>query len=121
MRSFVRNAVSAAEGDGAEVRSLFPLPSLMNFDPSVLWDDLSISAGAGFPDHPHRGFEGVTYVFQGSIRHKDNPGNDSTVTRGGLQRFTAGSGIVHAEMTAADGVTRGIQMWLNLPSPLKTA
>ncbi|MGD8802275.1 MAG: pirin family protein [Gammaproteobacteria bacterium] len=119
MQSFVRNAVSGAEGDGAEVRRLFPVPSLMNFDPFVLWDDFSISAGAGFPDHPHRGFEGVTYVFQGSVKHKDNLGNDSTVTSGGLQRFTAGSGIVHSEMPSADGVTRGIQMWVNLPLRLK--
>jgi redox-sensitive bicupin YhaK (pirin superfamily) len=119
MQSFIRNAVSGAEGDGAEVRRLFPVPSLMNFDPFVLWDDFSISAGAGFPDHPHRGFEGVTYVFEGSVNHRDNLGNDSTVTRGGLQRFTAGRGIVHSEMPSADGVTRGIQLWVNLPSRMK--
>ncbi len=119
MQSFIRNAVSAAEGDGAVVNRLFPVQSLMNFDPFVLWDDFSISAGAGFPDHPHRGFEGITYVFQGSVKHKDNLGNDSTVTSGGLQRFTAGKGIVHSEMPSAEGVTRGIQMWVNLPSRLK--
>ena len=120
MQPFVRTAVSGAEGDGAEVRRLFPIPALMNFDPFVLWDDFTISAGAGFPDHPHRGFEGITYVFQGSVKHKDNLGNDSTVNSGGLQRFTAGKGIVHSEMPSAVGVTRGIQLWVNLPLRLKS-
>lgn len=119
MQSFIRNAVSGAEGEGASVNRLFPVQALMNFDPFVLWDDFSISAGAGFPDHPHRGFEGITYVFQGSVKHKDNLGNDATVLSGGLQRFTAGKGIVHSEMPSAEGVTRGIQMWVNLPSRLK--
>ena len=119
MQTFIRNAVSGAEGDGAEVSRLFPVQSFMNFDPFVLWDDFTISAGAGFPDHPHRGFEGVTYVFQGSVKHTDNLGNDSTVSRGGLQRFTAGKGIIHSEMPSADGETRGIQMWVNLPGRLK--
>lgn len=119
MQTFIRNAASGAEGDGAEVNRLFPLQSFMNFDPFVLWDDFTISAGAGFPDHPHRGFEGVTYVFKGSVQHKDNLGNDSTVSRGGLQRFTAGKGIIHSEMPSADGETRGIQMWVNLPGRLK--
>lgn len=119
MQSFIRNAVNGAEGDGAVVNRLFPVQAFMNFDPFVLWDDFTISAGAGFPDHPHRGFEGITYVFQGSVKHKDNLGNDSTVSSGGLQRFTAGKGIVHSEMPSADGVTRGIQMWVNLPSRLK--
>lgn len=119
MQSFVRNAVNGTEGDGAEVNRLFPVQALMNFDPFVLWDDFTISAGAGFPDHPHRGFEGITYVFQGSVEHKDNLGNDSTVSSGGLQRFTAGKGIVHSEMPSAEGATRGIQMWVNLPSRLK--
>ncbi len=119
MQSFIRSAVNGAEGDGAEVNRLFPVQAFMNFDPFVLWDDFTISAGAGFPDHPHRGFEGITYVFQGSVKHKDNLGNDSTVSSGGLQRFTAGKGIVHSEMPSAEGATRGIQMWVNLPSRLK--
>ena len=119
MKAFIKNAVNGAEGDGAEVNRLFPVQSFMNFDPFVLWDDFSISAGGGFPDHPHRGFEGITYVFQGSVKHTDNLGNDSTVTTGGLQRFTAGKGIIHSEMPSADGNTRGIQMWVNLPQRLK--
>ena len=70
MQSFIRNAVNGAEGEGASVDRLFPVQGLMNFDPFVLWDDFTISAGAGFPDHPHRGFEGITYVFQGSVLMK---------------------------------------------------
>lgn len=116
---FVRKAVSGAEGDGAEVNRLFPVRGFMNFDPFVLWDDFTISPGAGFPDHPHRGFEGITYVIDGSINHTDNLGNNSTVHSGGLQRFTAGKGIIHSEMPSAEQVTKGIQMWVNLPAELK--
>lgn len=118
-KPYIRQAVNGAEGDGAEVNRLFPMQQYMNFDPFVLWDDFSIAPGAGFPDHPHRGFEGITYVFEGSINHKDNLGNDSTVASGGLQRFTAGKGIIHSEMPSTQGATHGIQMWLNLPRELK--
>lgn len=116
---FIRDAANGAEGDSAEVNRLFPVHGFMNFDPFVLWDNFTISPGAGFPDHPHRGFEGVTYVMQGSVNHGDNLGNDSTVQAGGLQRFTAGKGIVHSEMPSASGETRGIQLWVNLPAELK--
>jgi redox-sensitive bicupin YhaK (pirin superfamily) len=116
---FLRDAVSGAEGEGAEVSRLFPVQSFMNFDPFVLWDDFTIPSSAGFPDHPHRGFEAVTYVFEGAMLHKDNLGNESTVMPGGLQRFTAGKGIVHSEMPSTKKVTRGIQMWVNLPHRLK--
>ena len=116
---FLRDAVSGAEGEGAEVNRLFPVKGFMNFDPFVLWDDFTVPPSAGFPDHPHRGFEGVTYVFDGSMKHKDNLGNEATVEAGGLQRFTAGSGIVHSEMPSAFKATRGIQMWVNLPQRLK--
>jgi len=117
---FIRQSVLGAEGDSAEVNRLFPVHSFMNFDPFVLWDDFTIRPGAGFPDHPHRGFEGVTYVIQGSVNHTDNLGNNSTVHSGGLQRFTAGKGIIHSEMPSADDKTQGIQLWVNLPAELKT-
>lgn len=116
---FVRTASAGAEGDGAEVQRLFPVQGFMNFDPFVLWDHFSVAAGHGFPDHPHRGFEGVTYIFSGSMQHKDNLGNASTVLPGGLQRFTAGAGLVHSEMPAPGTTTRGIQLWVNLPQSLK--
>jgi len=109
-----------SEGDGAEVKRLFPIPMLrMNFDPFVLWDHFFIQPGNGFPTHPHRGFEAITYLFEGAMEHKDNLGNCSTVLPGGAQRFTAGSGLQHSEMPAIDGVTSGIQLWINLPKRLK--
>jgi len=117
---FVRSATTGAEGKGAEVNRLFPVRDFMNFDPFVLWDDFTIRPGAGFPDHPHRGFEGVSYVIQGSVNHTDNLGNNSTVHQGGLQRFTAGKGIIHSEMPSAEQSTQGIQLWVNLPTELKT-
>jgi redox-sensitive bicupin YhaK (pirin superfamily) len=116
---FIRPAASGAEGDGAEVSRLFPIRNFMNFDPFVLWDEFSIRPGAGFPDHPHRGFEGVTYLIKGSINHTDNLGNNSTVHKGGIQRFTAGRGIIHSEMPSASNETKGIQLWVNLPAELK--
>lgn len=110
-----------SEGDGAAVNRLFPLPGrLMHYDPFVLWDDFRIGPGAGFPAHAHRGFEAITYLFQGSIRHEDNLGNASSVSAGGAQCFTAGKGIVHSEMPGIDGECRGIQLWINLPQRLKT-
>ncbi len=115
----IKAATAIEEGAGVKVRRLMPVAGLRNFDPFVLWDDFTITPGSGFPDHPHRGFEAITYLFNGSIRHQDNLGNDSTVFAGGAQRFTAGRGIVHSEMPAEDAPTRGIQLWINLPQRLK--
>ncbi|MFQ5487740.1 MAG: pirin family protein [Gammaproteobacteria bacterium] len=107
------------EGAGVTVYRLMPIAPLRNYDPFVLWDDFTLTPGTGFPDHPHRGFEAVTYLFNGSLRHEDNLGNASTVQGGGAQRFTAGSGIVHSEMPNEVAATRGIQLWINLPRRLK--
>jgi hypothetical protein len=116
----IAEARLTSEGDGAEVKRLFPISmQRMNFDPFVLWDHFFIQPGNGFPTHPHRGFEAITYLFQGAMEHKDNMGNCSTVLPGGAQRFTAGRGLEHSEMPAADGVTSGIQLWINLPKRLK--
>lgn len=117
---YVTDALLMQEGDGAEVQRLFPIPRrMMNYDPFVLWDHFTIAPGNGFPTHPHRGFEAITYMFSGSMQHKDNLGNQSTVTAGGAQRFTAGHGIEHSEMPAAEGSSSGIQLWINLPQRLK--
>lgn len=107
------------EGSGVAVSRLMPITYLRNYDPIVLWDDFTITPGHGFPEHPHRGFEGVTYLFSGSLKHTDNLGNSSTVTAGGAQRFTAGRGLVHSEMPNDTAATRGIQLWINLPKRLK--
>lgn len=108
------------EGDGVDVKRLFPLNGFMNFDPFVLCDHFEISPDHGFPDHPHRGFEAITYMFKGGMNHKDNLGNKSFVTAGGAQRFTAGKGIVHSEMPAEKDNSNGIQLWINLPQKLKS-
>jgi len=107
------------EGAGVNVRRLMPIAGFRNYDPFVLWDDFTITPGNGFPDHPHRGFEAITYLYNGSIKHTDNLGNSSTVTGGGAQRFTAGKGIVHSEMPNEESPTCGIQFWINLPGRLK--
>ncbi len=114
----IQSAMHTMEGDGAEVQRLFPLRSgPMNFDPFVLFDHFSLQPNTGFPTHPHRGFEAITYMFEGGMKHKDNLGNDSTVGIGGAQRFTAGRGIEHSEMP--QGKSSGIQLWINLPQSLK--
>jgi len=72
---------------------------------------------AGFPDHPHRGFETVTYMIAGRMRHRDSAGNEGLLQHGGVQWMTAGSGVVHSEMPEQeDGVMEGFQLWLNLPA-----
>lgn len=120
MSAIVRDATLVPEGDGVNVKRLFPLRGFMNFDPFVLWDHFNVKPGSGFPDHPHRGFEGITYMFSGSMQHTDNLGNESRVGPGGAQRFTAGKGIVHSEMPGSEGDNDGIQLWINLPKELKT-
>lgn len=120
MTHILYKAVHTREGDRAEVKRLFPLPGrLMNYDPFVLWDDFTVQPGAGFPTHPHRGFEAITYLFSGEMQHRDNLGNASTIGPGGAQRFTAGRGIEHSEMPGETQDTRGIQLWINLPQRLK--
>ena len=117
--AFIQPALETMEGAGAEVKRLFPIPRLRNHDPFVLWDHFSVAPGTGFPDHPHRGFEAITYMFAGSMEHTDNLGNQSTVEAGGAQRFTAGRGLVHSEMPGTTGKNDGIQLWINLPKRLK--
>ena len=119
--TFIKPAIEMSEGDGVDVNRLFPVSSkMMNYDPFVLWDNFNIGAGHGFPTHPHRGFEAITYMFSGSIEHKDNLGNQSRVTSGGAQRFTAGKGLEHSEMPDSEGMSNGIQLWINLAKRLKT-
>ena len=117
----VRRASDMHEGDGARVRRLMPVPGFMNFDPFVLFDDFALAPGTGFPPHPHRGFEAITYLCTGELEHRDNLGNVSRVGPGGAQRFTAGHGIVHSEMPSVAEPTRGIQLWINLPARLKAS
>lgn len=113
----IHSAITVPEGDGITVKRVMPVTGLRNFDPFVLWDHFDISGG-GFPDHPHRGFEAITYLFDGGMNHTDSLGNRGSVHAGGAQRFTAGRGIVHSEFP--DGRAHGIQLWINLAKKLKT-
>ena len=107
-------AKGTQEGADAFVHRLFPVPrSTLNWDPFVLWDHFTLQGGTGFPPHPHRGFEGITYVLEGAMQHADSLGNRSSVQAGGIQRFTAGRGIEHSETPAPEGATNGIQLWVN--------
>lgn len=121
LRSVVESvqAPETPEGAGAVVKRAIPIGQMKVIDPFVLWDEFFVRPPAAFPDHPHRGFEIVTYVLTGAFRHRDSLGNDSTISAGGLQRITAGSGIVHAEMPMTPGLNHGLQLWVNLPRALK--
>jgi redox-sensitive bicupin YhaK (pirin superfamily) len=107
-------AQEQAEGAGARVRRLFPIPGQNYQDPFVLMDEFFVEPGAGFPDHPHRGFEVITYVLDGAMHHRDSMGNDGVVGPGGVQRITAGRGITHSEMPEGAALAHGIQLWINL-------
>ncbi|KAL0306303.1 UNVERIFIED_CONTAM: Pirin-like protein [Sesamum radiatum] len=107
------------EGVGATVRRSIGRFELKYFDPFLVLDEFSVSAPAGFPDHPHRGFETVTYMLQGAVRHEDFEGHSGTIEAGDLQWMTAGRGIVHSEMPASEGTQKGLQLWINLSSKYK--
>jgi len=92
-----------------------------DLDPFLLLDEFGSDRSgdyiAGFPDHPHRGFETVTYMLAGRMRHRDNAGNSGLLVPGGVQWMTAGRGLVHSEMPEQqDGLLRGFQLWINLPA-----
>ena len=113
------------EGAGVHLRRAFGFGSTTDFDPFLLLDDFRNDNPsdylAGFPWHPHRGIETITYVLAGSVEHGDSLGNRGNLGAGDVQWMTAGSGILHQEMPKGDGHGRmhGFQLWANLPSLLK--
>ena len=109
------HGTQVADGAGAEPVRLFPTHSMSWIDPFLLMDHFAIQAPMGFPSHPHRGFEIITYVLEGAVAHADNAGYESVIPTGGLQRVIAGRGIVHSEMPGSDGINSGLQLWINLP------
>ncbi|XP_051118315.1 pirin-like protein [Andrographis paniculata] len=109
-------AKSQSEGVGAVVRRSIGRPELKSLDPFLMLDEFAVCPPAGFPDHPHRGFETVTYVLQGGITHQDFSGHKGTIHAGEVQWMTAGRGIVHSEMPAGEGTHKGLQLWINLSS-----
>ncbi len=115
---------AATDGAGVELVRVIGQPALMELDPFLLLDafrsDDPDDYIAGFPPHPHRGFETVTYLLNGRMRHKDNAGNEGVIEPGGIQWMTAGRGIVHSEMPEQeDGLLEGFQLWINLPAAHK--
>lgn len=115
-------ALEQSEGAGATVRRSIGVPKLRNFTPFLMLDHFSIAPGAGFPDHPHRGQETITYLLSGAVDHEDFAGNKGTISTGDLQFMTAGKGIVHAEMPHDNGdgsSNTGMQLWVDLPTELK--
>jgi redox-sensitive bicupin YhaK (pirin superfamily) len=114
-------AIEQSEGAGARVRRSIGTPQLRNFSPFLMLDHFNVGGG-GFPDHPHRGQETVTYLISGAFDHEDFAGNKGTLMTGDLQFMTAGRGIVHAEMPRQnpDGSPNiGLQLWVDLPQSLK--
>jgi len=127
--AFVVPAHAAVEGEGMPIRRAIPARSLPLLDPFLLLDhfgpvQLAPGLDAGIPDHPHRGFQTLTYLLQGAMEHKDSRGGHGRLAPGGAQWMNAASGIVHSEMPMpevkeAGGVIEGLQLWINLPAELK--
>ena len=114
-------AQEASEGAGVRIRRSIGTPELDHLDPFLLLDEFKSDQPsdyvAGFPDHPHRGFETVTYMLAGSMEHKDHKGNHGNLVAGSVQWMTAGRGIIHSEMPRQDrGLMWGFQLWVNLPA-----
>ena len=112
------------DGAGVQLARVIGQPALRNLDPFIMLDRFhSDEPGAyirGFPDHPHRGFETVTVMLDGRMRHKDSRGNQGLITGGGSQWMTAGRGIIHSEMPEQErGLMSGYQLWVNLPAKEK--
>jgi len=114
-------AMPTSDGAGVKLNRVIGRPGLPDLDPFLLLDEFHTEDGndyiAGFPDHPHRGFETVTYMLAGRMRHGDNKGNVGLLGPGSVQWMTAGRGIVHSEMPEQeDGLMQGFQLWVNLPA-----
>jgi len=122
--SRVIKGMPATDGAGVELTRVIGQPALPMLDPFLLLDafrsDQPADYLAGFPPHPHRGFETVTYLLDGRMRHQDNAGHEGVIEPGGVQWMTAGKGIVHSEMPEQEnGLLEGFQLWVNLPAAHK--
>jgi len=122
-RKVVKVVTGQAVSDGAGVRlkRVIGTPQLDQVDPFLMLDEFKSDRAddylAGFPDHPHRGFETVTYMLAGAMRHQDHAGNEGDLVAGSVQWMTAGRGIIHSEMPRQqDGLMWGFQLWINLPA-----
>ncbi len=121
----VYKSTPVTEGAGVKMKRAFGFKDVPLFDPFLLLDDFRSENPAeylkGFPWHPHRGIETITYLLEGNVRHHDSLGNKGVIHPGDVQWMTAGSGIIHEEMPLGNskGVVAGFQLWTNLPASLK--
>lgn len=117
----VIRALDTSDGAGVRLKRSVGSPALPMLDPFLMLDSISSDKAddyiAGFPEHPHRGFETVTYMVEGAMRHNDSIGSEGVLRSGGVQWMTAGSGIIHSETPEQeDGLLQGFQLWINLPA-----
>jgi redox-sensitive bicupin YhaK (pirin superfamily) len=121
----VLRSVPTIEGAGVHLHRVFGFQEVPLFDPFLLLDDFRSAEPAhflkGFPWHPHRGIETITYVLKGDVEHGDSMGNRGVISSGDVQWMTAGGGVIHQEMPkgAPDGTLEGFQLWANLPAVRK--
>ena len=120
----VIEGIQTSDGAGVSLTRIIGSPELNMLDPFLLLDEFGSDDPndyiAGFPPHPHRGFETITYMLNGKWQHRDSAGNEGLLGDGSVQWMTAGRGIVHSEMPIqTDGLVRGFQLWLNLPKEKK--
>src|SRR5690242_15176723 len=113
--------MATSDGAGVKLTRVIGQPQLQDLDPFLMLDEFGTENPGdyigGFPSHPHRGFETVTYMLDGRMRHKDNHGHEGLLVPGSVQWMTAGRGIVHSEMPEQqEGRMRGFQLWINLPA-----
>lgn len=118
------NGVNTSDGAGVKLTRVIGSNQLSMLDPFLLLDSFESDDAqdyiAGFPEHPHRGFETVTYILNGKMRHKDSQGHEGVIGPGGVQWMTAGKGILHSEMPEQEnGLLQGFQLWVNLPASHK--
>ena len=121
---YLVEGVPTSDGAGVNLTRIIGSPELNMLDPFLLLDEFGSDNPddyiAGFPPHPHRGFETITYMINGKFTHKDSAGNEGHLNAGGVQWMTAGKGVVHSEMPEqTEGLMRGFQLWLNLPKEKK--
>ncbi len=117
-------ALETSDGAGVRIKRSIGQQQNIRLDPFLMLDEFGSAEAAdyiaGFPSHPHRGFETVTYMIEGHMLHEDHLGNRGDLRNGGVQWMTAGRGIIHSEMPQQEeGVMRGFQLWLNLPAAEK--
>lgn len=115
------NAVATNDGDGVKIHRVGGQALNQVLDPFLMIDEINSDDAAdyigGFPEHPHRGFETITYMKAGRMRHRDHMGNEGLIGAGGVQWMTAGRGVMHSEMPEQEsGLLQGFQLWLNLPA-----